>query len=120
MPVRALRGATTVDHDSATEVYERVGEMLRVLMERNELDHDDVISMVLTATDDIHSTFPATAARAAGFGEVPLLCARELDVAGAPKHCIRVMMHLETDRDRSELRHVYLRGAIGLRGDLPR
>lgn len=89
-------------------------------MERNGIAHDDVISMLLTATDDIHSAFPAAAARAVGFGEVPLLCARELDVAGAPKRCIRVMMHLETDHERSDLRHVYLRGAIGLRGDLPR
>jgi len=89
------------------------------MLERNGVDKDQLISVLFTATDDIHSMFPATAARELGLGDVPLMCARELDIVGAMPRCIRVMVHLETDRPRSELHHVYLEGARGLRDDLP-
>jgi chorismate mutase len=88
-----------------------------VMLARNGVDHADIISVLFTATDDVHSMFPATAARAIGFGDVPLLCARELDIEGAQPRCIRVMMHVETTR--AELHHIYLEGARGLRDDLP-
>jgi chorismate mutase len=115
--VRALRGATTVDEDTVAQVSERTQALLRAMLERNQLDHADIVSVWFTATDDIHCMFPATAARAIGFGDVPLLCARELDVTGAQPRCIRVMMHIETARPA--LHHVYLEGARGLRDDLP-
>ncbi len=92
-----------------------VTEMLR----RNEVGHDDLVSIIFTATGDLTAEFPATAARALGLGDVPLLCARELDIEGGMPRCIRILAHLETDRDRSELRHVYLEGARALRDDLP-
>lgn len=117
--VRALRGATTVDVDEKTHVHERVVALLEQMFERNAIDHDDVISVVFTATDDLHSTFPAEAARKFGLGDVPLLCARELDIEGGTPQCIRVLMHLTTDLARNELHHVYLEGARGLRDDLP-
>lgn len=117
--VRALRGATTVDVDTADQVQQRTIELLEQMIERNGVGHDDIISILFTATDDIHSTFPATAARVAGFGDVPLICARELEIVDATTMCIRIMMHIETARSRSELRHVYLEGAAGLRDDLP-
>lgn len=119
MPVRALRGATTVDRDEPAHVTERVVALLEEMIERNGVHHDDLISILFTATDDIHSIFPATAARSVGLGDVPLICARELDIAGATPLCIRVMAHLESDRARADLRHVYLEGARGLRDDLP-
>jgi chorismate mutase len=117
--VRALRGATTIDVDEKQHLFERVINLLEVLFERNEIQHDDVISVIFTATDDIHSAFPAEAARKFGLGDIPLLCARELDVDGSTKLCIRVLMHLTTDRKPHDLRHVYLEGARGLRDDLP-
>ena len=117
--VRGLRGATTVDVDEPEHITERMLALLTELFERNGIDHDDLISIVFTATDDIRSIFPATAARATGLGDVPLLCARELDVRGGTPLCIRVLMHITTDRARDELRHVYLEGARGLRDDLP-
>lgn len=117
--VRALRGATTVEADTAEQVRERTITLLQEMVDRNGVDHDDVISVLFTATDDIHSLFPATAARDIGFGDVPLICARELDIVGTTARCIRVLMHLTTERSRSELRHVYLEGAAGLRDDLP-
>ena len=117
--VRALRGATTVDADDPDHITERVMEMLDALMDRNGLVHDDVISILFTATDDIHSMFPAFPARKAGFGDIPLICARELDIEGGTARCIRVLMHIETPRPRQDLRHVYLHGAAGLNDDLP-
>ena len=117
--LRALRGATTVDEDNEDQIKSRVVALLQEMFDRNALDHDDVVSIIFTATDDIHATFPATAARTFGLGDVPLICARELDIEGATPRCIRVMMHITTERSRAELRHVYLQGAAGLRDDLP-
>jgi len=117
--VRALRGATTVDKDTAEQVNERVQTLVATMLERNGVAKEDLISILFTATDDIHSVFPATAARMTGLGDVPLICARELDIEGGTPLCIRVMMHLTTERSRSELHHIYLEGAKGLRDDLP-
>ena len=89
------------------------------MLERNDVAHDDVISILFTATGDLTSVFPATASRSVGLGDVPLICAQELDIAGSVPRCIRVMMHLNTGLGRDELRHVYLEGARGLRDDLP-
>lgn len=119
MAVRGLRGATTVDADTEEQITERVLALLDEMFARNELDHDDVISVLFTATDDIHSIFPATPARKFGLGDVPLICARELDITGATPLCIRVLMHINTMRTRADLRHVYLEGAVTLRDDLP-
>jgi len=117
--VRALRGATTLDVDTEEHMTERVVALLETMFDRNGLHHDDLISILFTATDDLHCTFPATAARKVGLGDVPLICARELDVDGGAARCVRVMMHLYTDRSRAELHHVYLEGAKHLRDDLP-
>ena len=117
--VRALRGATTVDADTAEQIHERVGALVHEMLDRNQVDKDALISVIFTATDDITSIFPAAAARAVGLGDVPLLCARELAIDGGTPRCIRVLMHLTTERSRTELHHVYLEGARGLRDDLP-
>jgi chorismate mutase len=117
--VRALRGATTVDEDTAEQINKRVQALVHAMLERNSVNKDDLISIVFTATDDIHAMFPAAAARAIGLGDVPLVCARELDIDGGTPRCIRVLMHLTTPRTRAELHHVYLEGAKGLRDDLP-
>ena len=117
--VRGLRGATTVDEDTVAQVTERSQELMRTLMARNELEEEDVISILFTATPDVTSTFPATAVRAIGFGAVPLLCAAEIAVAGSMPRCIRVLLHVHTTRARDEMHHVYLHGAQGLRDDLP-
>jgi chorismate mutase len=117
--VRALRGATTIDVDEKEHLFERVIALLEELFERNEIHHDDLISVLFTATGDVRSAFPALAARKFGLGDVPLMCARELDIEGGTPRCIRVMVHLTTERARGELHHVYLEGARNLRDDLP-
>ena len=117
--VRGLRGATTVDTDTAAQVTERSQELMREILARNQLVEDDIVSVVFTATPDVTSIFPATAIREIGFGAVPLLCASEIAVPGAMPLCIRVLLHVYTTRSRDEIHHVYLHGAQGLRDDLP-
>lgn len=121
MSVRALRGATTLEADTRDQVLERTSELLATLLERNALSTDQVISLLFTATDDVRSEFPAAAVRAAGISDVPMMCARELGIDGGSgiPLCVRVMAHIDADRARSELRHVYLHGARQLRSDLP-
>ena len=118
MPVRAIRGAVQLDADERDHLLASVDELIRAILEQNELGTDDLISMLFTATPDLHSEFPALAARQLGIGDVPLLCTQELDVDGAMPRVIRVMVHAETELTKSELRHVYLRGAAALRRDL--
>jgi len=113
-----LRGATTLDVDTTEEMEQRVQELLREMIERNAVHHDDVISIVFTATDDLHSMFPATAARPLGLGDLPLLCARELNIKGATPRCVRILMHFSTERVGADLKHVYLYGARGLNDEL--
>ncbi len=117
--LRAIRGATTVDEDTPEAITDRVVTMLARIMERNGLVEDDIVSILFTATDDIVSMFPATAARTMGLGAVPLICARELAIIGSVPRCVRVMLHVTTERPRDEIIHVYLEGAQGLRDDLP-
>ena len=117
--VRGLRGATTVDADTAAQVTERSQELMREIMARNELVEDDIVSVLFTATPDVTSIFPATAIREIGFGAVPLLCAAEIAVPGSMPLCIRVLLHVHTTRTRDEMHHVYLHGAQVLRDDLP-
>lgn len=121
MSVHALRGATTLDVDTRDQVLERTSELLATLLERNALTTEQVISLLFTATGDVRSEFPAAAVRAAGISDVPMICARELAIEGGSgiPLCVRVMAHVDTDRPRSALRHVYLHGARQLRSDLP-
>lgn len=117
--VRALRGATTLDVDERGHLIERTQELFTALFERNGLQEDDLISIVFTATDDVHSAYPAEAAREAGITHVPLLCARELEIDNGIGRCIRLLVHAYTARSPRDLRHVYLHDARQLRTDLP-
>ncbi len=118
MAVRAIRGATHLAADDADEMREAVVELVSAMLARNRLGPDALISVLFTATPDLVSAFPATAARALGLGDVPLMCAQELNVPGAMARVVRVMAHVDCDLARSEVVHVYLRGAEALRTDL--
>lgn len=120
MSVRAIRGATQLESDTREQVLDRVSELVLEVMATNDLTVDDFISVVFTATSDVVSEFPAYAARQLGFGEVPLLCARELEIEGSMPRVVRLLAHVECDRPRSEITHVYLHGAANLRRDLTR
>jgi chorismate mutase len=114
----ALRGATTVDADTAEAVMGRTSELLSALLERNAVGHDQLVSIIFTSTRDLRSAFPALAARELGLGDVPLLCAGELDVIGGNPNTIRVLIHCYSALPRPSLRHVYLHDAKHLRDDL--
>ena len=120
MAVRAVRGATQLEEDSRDHMLERVAEMVLDVMASNGLEVDDFISVIFTATSDLVSEFPAYAARRLGFGEVPLICARELEIERSMPRVVRMMAHVETDLTRKDITHVYLHGAAALRRDLTR
>ncbi len=118
MATRAIRGATRLTADDPVEMTEAVVELVSAMLERNQVDREALISVIFTATPDLTSSFPAAAARGLGLGDVPLLCAQEIDVAGALTRVVRVLAHADLDVPRSEVSHVYLRGAEVLRQDL--
>jgi chorismate mutase len=114
-----VRGAIQVDADERDEILKGTTELITAVLEKNDLTSADLISVLFTATPDLTAEFPAYAARMLGFTDVPLLCATEIAVAGAMPRVLRLLAHVETDRPRADLHHVYLRGAAALRRDLP-
>lgn len=118
MAVRAIRGATQLDVDDRQHLLDRTAELIRAVLDRNELSSDDVISVLLTATKDLRSEFPAAAVRAIGITDVPLICSQEMDIEGSMPRVVRLMAHVETDLPRSRIRHIYLHGTTVLRDDL--
>lgn len=120
MAVRAVRGATQLEKDEREHMLERVAELVTQVMSANDLTIDDFISVIFTSTDDLVSEFPAYAARLLGFTDIPLMCARELEIEGSMPRVVRLMAHVETDLPRSDITHVYLHGAAALRKDLSR
>jgi chorismate mutase len=119
MAVRAVRGAIQVDADERDEILQGTTELVTEVLRRNDIDPDDLISIVFTATPDLTAEFPAYAARLLGLTDVPLLCTTEIAVPGSMPRVLRLLAHVDTTRSRAEIRHVYLRGATGLRTDLP-
>lgn len=113
-----IRGATCLENDDASEMFAAVGELLGEMLVRNSVSPQDVVSVILTCTPDLTSAFPAAGARAFGLVDTPLMCAQEMDVDGALAKVVRVLAHVETTTPRSEIQHVYLRGAEVLRQDL--
>ncbi|SDG03228.1 chorismate mutase [Sinosporangium album] len=116
--VRAIRGAIQVEANEREAILAGTTELVSAVMERNQLTTDDVISVIFTATPDLTAEFPALAARKLGFHEVPLICASEIDVPGSMPRVVRLMAHVDIDRARQDIQHVYLRGAAALRVDI--
>lgn len=115
---RGVRGATTVERDTAEDILEATRELLVEVIARNEIEAEAVASAIFTTTPDLHAEFPAVAARQLGWTDVPLLCGHEMTRPGALTQCIRVLLHLNTTKTAAEIQHVYLRGAVALRPDL--
>jgi len=112
-----IRGATTVSRNEPTEILGATDELLRALIEANELQPDDIVSALFTVTRDIDAAFPARAAEEFGWNIVALLHATEIPVPGSLPLCIRLLVHAYTTRRRDEIKHCYLRGATVLRPD---
>jgi len=119
MAVRGIRGATTVQQDTPEQIRAAARELMEEILRRNQIaDFDDVISAVFTTTSDLSSAFPAEAARAMGMNFMPLLCAQEIPVPGSMARCLRILLHVNSDRSPREIEHVYLHDAQKLRPDL--
>ncbi len=118
MMVRGIRGATTADANTREAILEATKELLEAVVEANDVQRDHVASVFFTTTPDLNAEYPAVAVREVGWVDVPLLCGHEMNVPGGLPRCLRVLMHINTDRPPSEIRHVYLREATALRPDL--
>jgi len=118
MLCRGVRGATTVETNTAETIREATAELLQALVEANDIEHDRVASILFTTTMDLNAAFPAVAARELGWTDIALLNAHEMAVPGALPRCIRILLHLNTERTAKEIRHIYLRDARKLRPDL--
>ncbi len=116
--LRGIRGAITVERNSAEEIVSATRELLQTIINENELDPEDIASAFFTVTADLNAEFPASAAREMGWKYVPLLCSTEIDVPGRLGRCIRVLVHVNTQKSQIDLKHIYLRDAARLREDL--
>jgi chorismate mutase len=119
MPIRGIRGATTVVADQPDLILQATRELLEEVLSENEgMQPEDIASAIFTVTDDLISTFPAQAARQMGWDMVPMLCGREIPVPNSLSRVIRVLVHWNTELAQSEIKHVYLHDAVKLRPDL--
>ena len=118
MALRAIRGAIQLDVDEREHLLKSTAELLTKVLHANNIANGQLVDILFTSTPDITSEFPAVGARELGLGDVPLMCFVEMNVAGALPRVIRLMVHAEIDTPRSEIQHVYLRGATALRQDL--
>ena len=117
MHCRGIRGATTVEENTAEAILTATRELLELIVEANDLKTEDVASAIFTTTPDLTTAFPARAARQMGWQDAALLDVQEILVPGSLERCIRVLIHWNTEKSVAEVRHVYLRGAQALRPD---
>lgn len=117
--IRGVRGAITIEEDKEQEILDATERLLREMIKQNDIEPDKVASVFISATEDIVSAFPARALRKIeGWTYVPVMCMREIPVVSSLKKCIRIMLHLNTDKSQQEIKHVYLEKATVLRPDL--
>lgn len=115
MPVRGVRGATCAQNNTRGEILAATKELLAAMVEKNQLNIEDIASAIFTVTSDLNAEFPAVAARDLGWSDTPLLCSLEIDVPGSLAKCIRVLLQVNTDQEQRQIKHVYLRDAVNLR-----
>lgn len=118
MLVRGIRGATTVEANTKEDILEAAAELLTAIVEANQVEHDNVASIIFSTSPDLNAEFPAVAARTLGWTDVALMCGHEMGVPGSLPKCLRILMHVNTDLGLRDVKHIYLRGARALRPDL--
>jgi len=119
MLVRGIRGAISADDNTREAILQATNELLQEVLRANEIDDfEDIVSAVFTTTPDLTASFPAEAARDLGMSEVPLLCASEIAVPNSLPMCIRVLLHVNTEKKQSDITHVYMKDAMKLRPDM--
>jgi chorismate mutase len=117
MLCRGIRGATTVDSNTPEAILNATAELLTAMVKANSIRSEDVASAIFTTTSDLNAEFPALAARRLGWNDVALLCGHEMAVPGSLAMCLRILLHVNTDKRADQIVHVYLRGAQALRPD---
>lgn len=115
---RGIRGAISVESNTADKIVEATGRLLEAIMRENEIGAEDIASALFTVTADLDAEFPAAAARKMGWRYVPLICATEINVPGRLARCVRVLLHVNTKKSQKEMKHIYLGEAVSLREDL--
>ena len=115
MPCRGVRGATTVEQNTREQILEETRKLLALMIRLNGIASTDVASAIFTLTEDLNAEFPASAARQLGWLDVPLLCTHEISVPGSLSHCIRILVHWNTEKRQDEIKHVYNKAAKHLR-----
>lgn len=115
---RGIRGAITVDVNQEEDILLASHELLVEMLSKNDVDQQDIVSIFFSVTKDLDQAFPAKAARQMGLLDTPLLCLNEIDVENGLKKCIRLLMHVNSNKDQASIKHCYLKGAIILRPDL--
>lgn len=118
MMFRGVRGATTVNSNTADAILTATKELLRTMIDANKIEEDFVASVVFTTTPDLTAVYPAKAARELGWGRTALLGCQEMEVPGGLAHCIRILIHWNTTKTLDEIQHVFLHNAVRLRPDL--
>ena len=118
MLCRGVRGATTVESNDREDILKATRQLLALMIRRNGIETVDVASAIFSVTRDLDAEFPALAARQLGWQNVPLLCTYEVNVPRSLQHCIRILVHWNTDKTQQEISHVYVKGAVALRPDL--
>lgn len=112
---RGVRGATIAHDNTAPAIRDAILELVRAMVEENDIDPDDLASAFFTTTPDLNASFPAEAIRHMGWEHVPMLGAVEMAKPGAPGRCIRVLLLWNTTCRPRDVRHAYLRGTEVLR-----
>ena len=118
MPVRGIRGATTVDQNTEAEIVSATQALLETILKENKINRDDIASIFFSVTQDLDAAFPASAARDIGLDQTPLLCLNEIPVPGSLPRCLRLLLHVNSNQPQSEMVHIYLKDAIQLRPEL--
>ena len=117
MYTRGIRGATTVENNTKEDIVSATKVLLTQIVSANDINPDDVASVIFTTTKDLNAEFPAVAARMLGWNHTALICSHEMDVPGSLKMCIRILIHLNTDKSAQEITHVYTKGAKNLKSN---
>ena len=112
---RGIRGATTSKDNTKNSIIEATKELLEQMINSNSIDLEDISFAIFTTTKDLNAEFPALAARLIGWEDIALMCAHEIDVPGAQKLCIRILLNINTEKTQKELVNIYLRDAVNLK-----
>ncbi|MCF8008849.1 MAG: chorismate mutase [Halanaerobiales bacterium] len=113
-----IRGATTVKNNTEYEINEAVQDLIKKIINYNDLQSESIISFIFSTTEDLNQAYPGKAIRDIGFVDTSIMCLQEMKVESSLKKCIRVMLLVNGFKSKKEINHIYLKDAKNLRKDL--